>query len=67
MAKLLFNLWVWEGRSWVISSSHRTSKEAHQVGRNPANLLDTWTVVKLGTLQEEHMRSHCTERDAPYL
>lgn len=62
----MYDLWVWEQPSWRVIATYKTSKEAHAAGKHSADPPDTWTVAKQGSQKDEHIRAHCTERDAPY-
>lgn len=60
------NLWVWDGGSWRVIATYNTSGEAREAARNSGEPYYNWTVATAGSQKDEHMRDHCTERDAPY-
>lgn len=62
----MYNLWVWEQPSWRVIATYPTSKEAKQAAKHAGDPTDTWSIAKIGSQKDEHLREHCTERDAPY-
>jgi len=61
----MYNLWIWEQPSWRVIATYPTPSEAAAAGRRSADPPDTWTVARAGSARDEHMRRHCTQRNAP--